>query len=150
METNLVRILKSKMDTYSITITELERKAGLKTNAVRNILTARSRNPNIETLKSLAIALECSLEELTSFDELVDHTLNDFKKHRIENINLYCKVVEYVLKEYNNKNIAPTIDQLNNVVTEVYSYFHSKNKEVDLDFIEWTVEKDIKQREKSY
>lgn len=143
METPLVQILKNKMNALGITIPDLERKASLKTNAVRNITLGRSKNPNIETLKALAKALECTLEDLMASEHPDNHIMSGISKNRIEDAALYTQVVDQVLKEYYKKDIAPTIPRLNSVVLEVYFYFHSKKKDIDPDFIEWIVEKHL-------
>jgi transcriptional regulator with XRE-family HTH domain len=132
------------MDISNITIPALERKAGVKTNAVRNILTGRSKNPNIDTLKAIARALECSLEELIASEQTEGNLISETRLAKVEDTTLYVQIVDNVLKEYNKKNIAPTISKLNIVVLEIYSYLHSKKKAIDVDFIEWMVERNLK------
>jgi hypothetical protein len=62
----------------------------------------------------------------------------------VEDTTLYVQIVDNVLKEYNKKNIAPTVSKLNIVVLEIYSYLHSKKKAIDVGFIEWMVERKLK------
>ncbi len=139
MKVSLAQLLQTKMDALGISISELEKKAGLKTNAVRNIVTGRSKNPNISTLKALANILECDFTDLLGESDNSDSVASVTAK--IQDPILYTKIVELVLKEFYKKDRAPTISQLNTIVSEVYTYFYTKRKHIDVDFIEWIINK---------
>jgi transcriptional regulator with XRE-family HTH domain len=49
-------------------------KAGLKPDAIRNIVRGKSENPRGDTLRSLARALECSVQYLVSGDDFTEDT----------------------------------------------------------------------------
>jgi len=61
-------ILKKKIlehaNKHRYSIRDLEHQAGLQSNAIRNILSDRSKNPTIDTVLKIANILECSVDEL--------------------------------------------------------------------------------------
>lgn len=61
--------LQTRMEDKDLSPHELERKAGLKESAVRNILSGRSSNPGIESLTAIADTLDCSIDDLVGKTE---------------------------------------------------------------------------------
>lgn len=62
----LVRAIESRRQELGLTKAELARRAGLKPEAIRRLLTANEPNPTLATLLSIAKALESSLAFLPS------------------------------------------------------------------------------------
>ena len=56
--------LKKQIESKKISVLGLERSAGLRPGSLQNILHGRSKKPNINTIQSVAKALQCSVEEL--------------------------------------------------------------------------------------
>jgi transcriptional regulator with XRE-family HTH domain len=59
--------LIEKMKAKNLSISVLERKAGLTIHSIRNILKGTIKNPRAEVLPAIAGALECSLLDLINF-----------------------------------------------------------------------------------
>lgn len=57
-------MLKQEREKKGLSQTELERKSGVTQQAISMIESGERRNPGIETLNALAVALECDLLDL--------------------------------------------------------------------------------------
>lgn len=64
MKSALQNQITIRMKAKALSIAVLEREAGLKINAVRDILSGQSRKPSAETLQAIANGLECSVRDL--------------------------------------------------------------------------------------
>jgi transcriptional regulator with XRE-family HTH domain len=75
-ERNLVDTIQEQLRTRipdkNLNARELERRAGLKMSAVRNILSGHSKNPGIEVIAAIAKVLECSTDELLGIEHKKD------------------------------------------------------------------------------
>lgn len=64
MMTQLANQISMRMRAKNLSISMLEKNAGLKNHSVRNVLRGRSLRPNAETLNTIARALGCKVEDL--------------------------------------------------------------------------------------
>ena len=69
--------IQVRLDRLGFTARAASIKAGLKPDAIRNIVRGKSQNPRGDTLRSLARALECSVQYLVSGDDLTEDTPSD-------------------------------------------------------------------------
>jgi transcriptional regulator with XRE-family HTH domain len=107
---------------------ELEKKAGLKMSAVRNILTGKSNNPGIEVLSAIARLLGCSVDELTGETKSQSYisTIADLNKTKLThtwNIELYQDCLNAIQHQIQIKNFKPTMEQILFFVKEAYIYY---------------------------
>jgi len=148
--TKLTENIRQKLSTKNISVSELERRAGLKQSTLQNILYGRSKNPSIETIKSIARELNCSIEELIGeLDYLNPNTLNNPNHKEQEealdehpwNPVLFIKTIEMVQSILDAKKITLPKKQVLASVDEVYRYSNGVSDEVDRRFAEWIVDK---------
>jgi len=69
--------IQVRLDRLGFTARAASIKAGLKPDAIRNIVRGKSQNPRGDTLRILARALECSVQYLVSGDDLTEDTPSD-------------------------------------------------------------------------
>lgn len=70
MNEQLILKIKEKMENQHLSVYALEKEAGLKPQAVRNILWGKSKNPGGAVLKAIAKVLNCSVDELLGDNKL--------------------------------------------------------------------------------
>jgi transcriptional regulator with XRE-family HTH domain len=127
LKKNLQRLMKER----SLRTVDLESKTNKK-RVVHNILSGTSTNPSINTMKSLADALNIDIEDL----------LRDTDIEKKLDPDLFLDVCIKVVNEIN-----PLIDKynikINNVVTiikDVYNYAYGVNPpKADEQFIKWVI-----------
>ena len=127
------------------TVSELERNAGVKTNAIRNILNGTSKNPGIHTLKSLAKTLRCSVSELIDDSADIGSSIA-LKEESVVNVHLYKSVINCVLSLCDELDFKVTFPQTSFLTHEVYQYSAKEEMdEVDHRFARWFVEKYVEE-----
>lgn len=158
MNTLLIDNIKKRLSSNDMSVSELERRAGLKQSSVQNILHGRSKNPSVETIRSIAHELNCSIEELIGeiSDNLRDQSVdgsrarvaqdidNDIETHKeVWNANLYIQAIETVQAILDIKNAKLSKKQVLAAVDEVYRYSIGSSDEIDRRFAEWIIDKVI-------
>lgn len=146
--------LKDLIHDQRIGVAELERKAGLKVSAVRNILSGQSKNPSAETLLALSKALGCSMEDLMDASKLEitqnSPTPDAIRKYPVvKDYALMHKTTETVIKlveeNFRDKNL--TVKDMAEFFSEVYLYsLKNSAPEVDLKFADWVISQRIEER----
>lgn len=139
---NLQEQIESRMQEKNLNARELERRAGLKISAVRNILSGQSKNPGIEVIAAIAKLLNCSTDELLGLEQ--ERSKAESTKQKIITIWDYS-LYENCLKEVNNylshKNVKPQAEQILFFIREAYIYsLEGKDKKADLRFIKWIID----------
>lgn len=141
MESFLQRRIKNYLDATGLSVSALERKAGLKINVARNILSGQSKKPNAETLQAIANVMECTVQDLLgvkkeSFASNM-RPLDDgsplLEYPQILNESLQCTL--QIIRENDYKL---TVKQTLTIVEEVYAYSMKKSPpHIEKDFVEW-------------
>ncbi|AVP87952.1 hypothetical protein phytr_10240 [Candidatus Phycorickettsia trachydisci] len=142
----MIEAIKKAIEKYiqanDISIARLEKKAGLKTNAIRNILNGKSLQPSAATLKAISEALGCSIDSLLSEDSVNDYTESE---NLITNFRLFSDCVDVVLDQMENKKYTPSFKELIFFIKEVYDFSIGKeNQEADKNFANWIINKNLK------
>lgn len=146
---HLQSYIRKKLEEKNMSINALERIAGLKTNAVHNILKGASRNPKKETLVAIATTFECSVKDLIEGD-LEEETSSSCLHPKIapteSNIpwdpDLYLKIITALTVILSEKLFAPSTKKIHSLIWEVYLYSLShEERKVDPRFIEWLINK---------
>lgn len=69
MGTHIAKQIELRMKAQNISISILEKKAGVRPHAVRNILTGKSKSPSAVNLQAIADALGCTVKDLLETPE---------------------------------------------------------------------------------
>ena len=139
--------IQNYLDATGLSVSALERKAGLKINVARNILRGQSKKPTAETLQAIANAMECTIQDLLGVQKEV---FSSQVKHPVETslllehpeiLNEALQCISQVLQEGHYKL---TVKQTLLLLEEVYAYTIKKQPlKVDPDFIEWFVKRTV-------
>lgn len=149
MYDNLQMQIKRRMIAKSLNIQSLEKKAGLKISAVRNILNGTSKKPNVFTLYSIAEALDCSILDLLGSNVGVsgDVAYESPNASRPWVGSLFYEIVSIVGKAQEERKCALSSDKALSMIQEIYYYSLSKNEsKIDENFCQWVIDKNMTTR----
>jgi transcriptional regulator with XRE-family HTH domain len=138
------------MQENKISAHALEKRAGLKTSAVHNILYGRSKNPSIHIIKAIAETLNCSIDDLleqapssppVNRSRRTRPDINSVGDNLWES-SLYLESLELISHLLKDKNIQLNKEKILDYVDEVYLYsLKSGQNKVDKYFAEWIITK---------
>jgi transcriptional regulator with XRE-family HTH domain len=133
-------VIKYKADKKNITIRKLEALAGVKVGTFANILYGKSLRPSVDTMQRLAIALNCSVNDLITIESL--ETPKDEPYNQIWDAELFGESVIYITNISKQKRIGLTKEKLIALAEEAYGYSQKTGrKSLDKDFANWIVDK---------
>lgn len=146
MSTALAKQISVRMKAKNFSILTLEREAGLKTHAVRNILRGKSKRPSADILQAVSDVLGCTVKDLLQNQEIFQE--EEFAESKDEQLNetyaypsLYLDTVQFVNHVLQQKGHNVTVKQALTCFEEIY--FHSAQKDptkVDKEFGEWWID----------
>lgn len=146
MSTAIAKQISVRMKAKNLSILTLEREAGLKTHAVRNILRGKSKRPAADILQAVADVLGCTVKDLLQNQEIFQE--EDFSESKEERLNtvyaypaLYVETVKFVNEAIQQRNEPATVKQAQTCFEEIY--FNSAQKDpskVDKAFGEWWID----------
>ncbi len=155
MYTKLQSNIKDKLAAKNISVSELERRAGLKQSAIHNILHGRSKNPSIDTIRGIAQELNCSIEELIG-EESISNLQQISKSHDLDllgsdpvevqedthwNAELFISAIQVINSIIERNNLKLPRKQILASVDEVYKYSIGISEDIDKRFAEWIIQK---------
>lgn len=127
-----------------MTIGEVERKAGLRLNAVRNIVNGLSKKPSAETLQAIADTFNCSVKDLLSEEEQSSPIQYQKDNMSLERPELFSRCVSQFLKICQQYSYKPTLKKAYSMMCDIYFYSCEKESEIPDDaFIRWIVKRNI-------
>lgn len=148
LKENLNKILKES----NLTVPELERRAGIKPYALRNIVQGKSINPSVEIVFAIAKELGYTVEELISSSNPRKININNQKenesfinifKHITINKNLLLEIQNFMLsnlEKLDNLNFHQYISGL----SDIYQYcFEQNDKSFDVRYATWWIKKHL-------
>ena len=148
MSSYLQQQIQTRREAKRLSIYALERQAGLKRNAARNILHGLSKKPSADSLKAIANVLECTVDDLVGpVNEnypipTMLKTSTPSRGHHIWNKNLYIDTIELVSENMANKNLDLKLEQVIALISEAYKYSLAKETDkADQDFVKWLINK---------
>ncbi len=149
MTFSIAEQLQKRLKEKNLSIREVERRADLKMNAVRNIISGVVRQPAAQTLKKIANVLDCSVDDLLQTEHVAYSSLISKNETRLSlpltDLDLFQRVVEVVILIAKEKGYELTIEQALNLIRGIYSFSSKKKqKDIDLDFVEWLFEGALK------
>lgn len=140
MKSNIASRIKDYLKEKDISARELEYRAGLGESTIYNILYGKSKKPSITTVTAICDVLGCTFEELVASDDIKEN-LKSSNNVSWES-DLYIECTKAVVNIFNERDIAPTTYKALDLIKEVYFYsMAQKNKEADLVFAEWLIQK---------
>ena len=147
MESFLQKRIKNYLDATGLSISALERKAGLKINVARNILRGQSKRPTAGTLQAIASAMECTVQDLLGVKK---ETFGSETRRPVdssfvvENSEMLVESLQCILKIAKNNDCKFTLQEVLLILGEVYTYSMKKNSpQIDKDFAEWFIKRTI-------
>jgi len=137
--------IQKNLELYGISIAELERRAGLKTCAVRNILDGRSKNPNIDTLRAIAQEFDQKIDELlepeNATSQQFEHNTDLYGFDPL----LFMKAYNEILNKVKQFSLKITIDEMLDYIKQVYEYsIECDLKLIDERFVKFVLRQKIK------
>ncbi|HUX78498.1 MAG TPA: helix-turn-helix transcriptional regulator [Alphaproteobacteria bacterium] len=141
--------LQKRLKEKKLSIREVERLADLKMNAVRNIIRGVVKQPNAQTLKTIANVLDCSVDDLlqtedSAFSPLILENETGLTAP-LDDFELFERASEVVIRITKEKGYKISVGQALNLIRGIYSFSNKKKeKSIDMDFVEWLFEGIIK------
>jgi len=137
--------IKNKIQQNKTSVSELERRAGLKPSTLQNIVLGRSKNPGLETIMSLAKELGCTIDELISpsVDSQFKKAKTDLPMKIIWNETLFISIVSYIAEFLTQHSFSLIeINEVLECIKEIYTYsLKAQSETMDSKFAEWIVER---------
>lgn len=140
--------IQARLESKDLTIHALEKKAGLKRSAARNILRGFSKKPSAEALTAIAKALDCSIDDLVGPESYslasVAKATSPLKGNHQWNEKLYLDATKLVSKCLVDKKIDLKFEQVMLLVDEVYKYsIVQSSDKADQIFVNWLIKKNF-------
>lgn len=101
MRTQVAQQISARMKAKNISIMTLEKMAGLKVHAVRNIIRGNSKHPSGEILQAVSDVLGCTVKDLLTKQEIFEESGSTDSKEDImdtpcDSLDLLQKTVQFV------------------------------------------------------
>jgi len=129
--------IKKKLVEHNISASALERKAGIRPSTLQNILLGRSKNPSIEVLQAVALALSCTVSELLGENHALPETLLKAEKWTPET---YANATQAVWNACKKRQLTLSKKAFFQAVEQIYAYCAQYDRvNVDKDFADWIV-----------
>ena len=146
MSTAIAKQISVRMKAKNLSVLTLEREAGLKTHAVRNILRGKSKRPAGDILQAVSDVLGCTVKDLLQNQDIFQEEglpeSNDERLHTSYAYPaLYVETVKFVNEALQQRKDPATVKQAQTCFEEIY--FNSAQKDpskVDKEFGEWWVD----------
>ena len=140
---NISLKIKTLMEEKNLNTHQLEKKAGLRSNSVRNILLGRSKNPSIDILKAVSEILECTIDELVNPDRKSPKK-PALSEMVVKYLNLFNQCVEISIHLCTKYNSTPKIEALFFLIQSLYEYsIENELDTVDERFAKWLFTKNF-------
>ena len=148
MQSGLQKRIKNYLDATGLSVSSLEKKAGLKTNVARNILTGQSKKPGAVTLQAIADVIGCSVQDLLGVRKKfhqVEPTIRFDESPVVDNVDLLKEAFQCILNVAAENKYDLTVQQICLILEEVYSYTSKKTPpKIERHFVEWYMKKVIR------
>lgn len=145
MESFLQRRIKNYLNATGLSVSALERQAGLKINVARNILRGQSKKPSAETLQAIASVMKCSVQDLLGVKKesfTSDIRPADDGSPLLDHPELLNEALQCTLRILQEKGHNTTVKQALIIAEEVYGYAIKKSPpHVEVDFVEWFIKR---------
>ena len=143
--------IKEEISKHDLSVHNLEKKAGLKTGAIQNIIYGRSKNPSISLVKSIAQALNCSIESLLKTENTYSEKKSKGDSSHIRfnknvehkwNQDCYLKCCKMVADIAHHNKLDFNKTETLYLIEEIYNYSQiNELTEPDFQFSQWLLMK---------
>ena len=145
MTLTLADQLKKRIKEKKLSMREVEKRADLGLNAVRNIIKGVVKQPGAQTLKTIANVLECSVDDLLETNESAFSSQTLEKDSGLslplEDFDLFLRASVVVAQIAKEKGYKISLGQALNLMRGIYTFSSKKkNNIIDMDFVEWLFE----------
>ena len=166
MYTTLGNNIRSRLKERNLSVSEIERRTGLRQSTLRNVLSGRSTNPSLELLIPLTRQLNCTVEDLLSNDPMPEEKEMsqdnasspidlDPCKQKNESVSdlewsyaLYTASLHFVNQFLEKNRLTPPFAKINFCIGEIYKYSYPLHSiHIDQRFAEWLVLKTFQTQE---
>lgn len=144
MSTQLAKQISIRMKARNLSVASLEKEAGLKTHAVRNILRGKSKKPSAEILQAVSDVLGCSVKDLLEDQDLFSEEQNDFiadsefLNENYEYPKLLLETTQFVNDYISENQYEFTNQQVIKSIEEIFLYSLKKDpRKVDQTYGRW-------------
>lgn len=145
MSSKLALKIKELADKKKISIMALEKAAGLKTSAIKNILVGTSKKPSAEMLLAVSRALGCTIGDLLEEEPVEEAKKTIFEDIIFENKDLFKETVVFFSLFYKKNNLPIHGKIFYESLVHVYTYLNENNQGLfDEKFAQWVLERYFK------
>jgi transcriptional regulator with XRE-family HTH domain len=143
MTQGLALKLKNLIEEKNFSVQGLEKKAGLKINAVRNILTGHSKKPSADLVMAVAKALDYPVGDLLGEEaSLAQENALVLKNICFPCHTLLSDTLVLIVKMYAQNKEDVNAQDLMSMTQEIYQYSQENNKgNLDEKFAKWLLNK---------
>lgn len=146
MSAQIAKQISARMKAKDISLSTIERKAGLKTHTVQNILRGKSKKPSAEIVQAIADVLGCTVKDLLNKQETFQENETSESTKEILNSTydypeLLLETMQWINNRMQQEENKFTVKQVLTCIEEIY--LHSLQKDatkVDQKFAEWFID----------
>lgn len=146
MSTQIAKQISTRMRAKNLSLTTLEKEAGLRPHAVQNILRGKSKKPSAEIVQAVADVLGCHVKDLLHpQDSYVEEDLSSAKQELLSQPydypELFVETVKFANAALKDKENKLTVEQFMKCVEEIYIQSLQKDpSKVDEEFGGWWID----------
>lgn len=142
LRTIIAKQIHARMKAKNISTIEVEKQAGLKPHAVRNILRGHSKRPSVDIVHAVARVLACTVDDLLQgmnifTDDKEGKTREELLDQPYKS-GLLAETMKLIDAKVSKEKHKLTIHQVLTCVEETYLYsLQNGLNKVDKDFADW-------------
>jgi transcriptional regulator with XRE-family HTH domain len=142
MKTIIAKQIHARMKAKNISTIEIERQAGVKPHAVRNILRGNSKRPSVDIVYAVARVLNCTVDDLIQgMNIFTDDKKGETREELIAQTykaGLLAETVKLIDAKVNQGKHNLTVHQVLTCVEETYLQSLQKGvQKVNHEFADW-------------
>ena len=136
--------LRSKIEQTGISVLSLEREAGLKRNAIHNILQGKSKRPYSKTIEAICRVLKCNQDELFSY-YIEDELPIKFQSDGNVNKDLFINCADTLRNTIDIYKKNVTYTEYHKLINDayIYSIVNELGDSPDKNYVTWIVKKSL-------
>lgn len=139
MAHNVATKIRDLLEEQQMSISAFEKKAGLKSQAVHNIVSGKINNPSFDVMIAISKAIGCSLDELSGEGE---KSYSKAPPTFYTNSKLFAEVLAFMANEIHEKSLKIDQKSFLQCVNEIYEFCQSdRHGEMDSAFAKWLLAK---------
>lgn len=137
-EERLKFYIAQRIKELNINIYSLEKSSGLGSRAIRNIIDGSSKNPGIKVICAIALALNCSIDDMVGLQKDIKQPEKINRKYKWHT-TLFLKVIQNVIKYIEEKKYTISMEDVLYFIEKIY-IFSIDTLELDQKFLQWLID----------